>query len=315
MEFEMKNNILVPKTEPVPMLVFVDETYLLDRTGFLQSAMPIPLNIYSQQLVPQSSDLLRQLGQDAKEFKGSAVKAGNANIYRQFLAAFINVSAHISDHAPVFPIVAVDASGIYSGKNYDWVYKNVTGGLANMGIHDEDQLAAEFSRQVLWIYNHYKKITNLKLTNELLLCFDNKHQYAERMQALRAMTNDKLIAPTLWQLEDAMRSFANTLFANLDPKIPIPRIDRFQFRWSPLEFGLQAADLLCHLIYCGIKHEMGIADDNTQLKAGILKEVMPAFALDPALTNSLAIGKDNQGRDDIRCTNPHLLSTFQFSPQ
>ncbi|NLE36848.1 MAG: DUF3800 domain-containing protein, partial [Pirellulaceae bacterium] len=228
---------------------------------------------------------------------------------------FINVSAHISDQAPIFPIVAVDASGVYSGENYDWVYKNVTGGLANMGIHDEDQLAAEFSRQILWIYNHYKKITDRKLTNELVLCFDNKHQYAGRMRALRAMTNDKLIVPTLWQLEYTMRSFANTLFAYMEPKIPIPKIDRFQFQWSASEFGIQAADLLCHLIYSGIKNAMGITEGNIQLKASILREVMPAFALDAALMNSLAISKNNAGQDDVRCTDPHLLSTFQFFPQ
>lgn len=314
MEYEMKNGILVPKATPSPIYIFFDETYLLDQTGFLQSGIPVPQNIYTGELVPHCQSLLQQLGQDAKEFKGSAIKAGNANIYRDFLKAFINVTAHVADRANLFPIVAVDATGVYAGHNYNWIYNNVVGGLANMGINDEDQLVAEFSRQMLWLYIHYKKVAPGEFANDLILCFDNKHRYAQRVQALRAFTNDRLIAPTFWQLEKAFRSFANTLFEYMDPQIAISHIERFHFQWSSVEFGLQAADLFCNLVYNGIKHEMGIVDDKTSLKAQILKEVMPDFAIDAELQSSLAVAKDHQGRDDIRCVDTNLRSTFQFLP-
>ena len=72
MEYEINNGILIPKESPPPIYIFVDETYLLDQTGFLQSGIPVPQNIYTDQLVPHCQNLLQKLGKDAKEFKKSA---------------------------------------------------------------------------------------------------------------------------------------------------------------------------------------------------------------------------------------------------
>lgn len=85
MEWEMKGGILVPKVPPKPICMFIDETYLLGQSGFLQSAVPVPQDIYTQQLVPQSKALLARIGKDAKEFKGSGIKPGNAEIVVQRL--------------------------------------------------------------------------------------------------------------------------------------------------------------------------------------------------------------------------------------
>jgi hypothetical protein len=294
MEFEMKNGILVPKSEPSPICIFIDETYLLDQTGFLQAAVPIPQDIYTQQLVPHCKGLLAKLGKDAKEFKGSGIKPGNAGIYQEFLQGFINVTAQLADTAPVYSIVAIDSTGLYAGPVFKQILDNVAGSFAQLGITDEDQLAAEFSRQILWLHIHYPSISPKAFANHLILCFDNKHRYAQRMQALKAFSGARLIAPTFWQLEKAFRSFANTLFQHLEPKIAISKIDRFQFQWSSVEFGLQAADLFCHLMFNAVRHEMGIVNENTKLKTEILKKVLPAFALEAALRASLGIGKDGQ---------------------
>jgi len=70
MEFELKNGILVPKATPQPICVFIDETYLFNQTGFLQSAVCVPQDIYTQQLVPHCKKLLHQLGKDARSSKG-----------------------------------------------------------------------------------------------------------------------------------------------------------------------------------------------------------------------------------------------------
>jgi len=188
------------------------------------------------------------------------------------------------------------------------------GALAHFGIHDEGHLVAEFSRQILWLHKHYKKITADEFANNLILCFDNKHRYAKRMQAVRTFAGNKLPGAALWKLEKAMTSCANTLLQHMEPKVPIARIDKFYFEDSSAEFGLQAADLLCHLVYSGIKHELGIKDQNTILKTQILMAVMPGFALDAGLRKALAVGKNGQGKDAVRCVNPSLLSTFQFLP-
>jgi hypothetical protein len=314
MEWEKKGGILVPKTEPPPICMFIDETYLLGQTGFLQAAVPIPQDIYTNQLVPQCKGLLSRLGKDAKEFKGSGIKPGNADLYLEFLRGFVNVAAQLGDVAPVFSIVAVDSADVYNSPPFKAIYDNVVGAFANLGITDEYNLAAEFSRQVLWLHVHYPHIAEKPFANHLVLCFDNKHRYAQRMQALKAVTGPRLIAPTFWQLEKAFRSFANTLFQHLTPKIAISRIDRFQFQWSSVEFGLQAADLFCHLTFNTIRHEMGVVNESTSLKARLLREVVPSFALPADLKSELAVVKDAQGKDDVLCKNPKLRSRVQLRP-
>ena len=81
MEFEMINGVLVPKTVLTPIYVFIDETYLLGQTGFLQSRIAVPQDIYTELLVPLCQKLLRRLGKDAKEFQGKNIKKGNKDVY------------------------------------------------------------------------------------------------------------------------------------------------------------------------------------------------------------------------------------------
>jgi hypothetical protein len=100
----------------------------------------------------------------------------------------------------------------------------------------------------------------------------------------------------------------------MEPRIPIPRISSFDFQWSESEFGLQAADLFSNLLHSALKCEMGIKDDTTDLKYETLLHVMPDFKLDPHLVAALAVDKDNEGRDGLRCMDTNLLSTFQFLP-
>jgi hypothetical protein len=314
MEYEMKNGVLVQKVDPTPICVFVDETYLLDQSGFLQSAIPVPQNLYTAELVPHSQALLLKLGKDAKEFKGTKIKAGNAAIYQEFLQGFINVTARVGDHFQLFPIVAIDATDVYYGGLAAQIYNDVTGCLARLEITDEDHLASEFSRQILWLHIHYPHVAPDRFANHLVFSFDNKHRYAQRMQALRAFIGNQLVAPTFWQLEKAMRSMANTLFEHLQPKIAISKIDRFHFQWSTKEFGLQAADLFCHLMYNAIQHELGIINDNTTLKTTILKNVMSAFGIDANLKAALHIAKDHEGKDYVRCIDSNLRSRIQFLP-
>jgi hypothetical protein len=314
MEWELKEGILVPKAAIPPMCAFIDEAYLLGQTGFLQAAVVVPQDVYTQQLVPQSKALLTKLGKEAKEFKGSAIKPGNADVYLEFLQGFINVAAHLGDVAPVYSIIAIDSADVYSSDPFTAIHKNVAGAFAKFGITDEEHLAAEFSRQILWLHVHFPYIAEKGFANPLVLCFDNKHRYAQRMQALKAFTGPRLTTPTFWQLEKAFRSFANTLFQHLTPKIAIPRIERFRFQWSSVEFGLQAADLLCHLALNSVRHGMGIVNDTTILKTELLKKVVPSFALPDGLKAELAVGKDAEAKDDVRCINPKLRSRAQLLP-
>lgn len=315
MEYKETNGILLPKKKPPSIDVFIDETYLLNRSGLLQSAIPIQRDVYEEKLKPFCRDLLQRLGKGAREFKGSAIKNGNKDIYLAFLQAFVNEVANVADQWPLFPIISIDAMEVYSGPMFDSINGNVRGALKNLGISNEDQLVAEFSRQILWLHIHFKKITQLNLENDFILNFDNKHRYAESCGTNRFVTHRYLRASVSVKLENLLKSMAQTLIAKIEPRIAMPRIGGFRFQWSSNEFGLQAADLLCHLVYNRLKYEMGIVNANTELKSQILWEVMPCNIIDPALRALMKVTRDNEGKDAVLCLDKELRSTIQILPK
>lgn len=314
MEFEMKNGLLIPKKSVTPIYVFIDETYLLHGTGFVQAAVPVPHELYSSTLVPLCRQALAELGTDAREFKGAGIKNGNKNVYLKFLRYFVNVAASLGDQADLHPIATVDAIAQYEGDTFKAIRDNVMGGLKNLGIENQENLLAAFSQQVLWLHHHWKKISNTRYANPLVLLFDNKHRYAQQFDERVLHVNRQLIAPVFWELGKTMTSVANTLFERLEPVIPISRINRFDFQRSEKEFGIQAADLLSHLLYSAVKYEMGIRDGNNNVKYWLLRQVMPGFACASELRAALRIVKDAEGKDGLECVDAKLLSTFQLLP-
>jgi hypothetical protein len=314
MDFELQNGILVPKSTGIPIYVFFDESNLLNNSGFLQTALTVPEDMYKEELVPVCRKLLTKLGKGAKEFKGSMLKRGNLSLYREFLRVFIETTCHLAEHAEVFSIVALDTSDVYSGPVSRKASDAVRGALARMGVTNVDHLADEFSRQAYWLHKHFKSIVPKPFTNELLLCFDEKHQYAKKARALRGVYVNKLGASVFQKLEETLRSFLPTLFGLLKPPVTIGNLGRFQFQRSPAEFGIQAADLFSHLAYSAVKYEMGIVNANTTLKTQLLREAIPSFGVNSQLKGSLGVGMDNQGRADVVCTDSKLMSRWQISP-
>jgi hypothetical protein len=315
--FQMKNGILVPEKPLEPLQIFVDETFVLDRSGFLQAAFLVPRNVYDEAIVPPSRELLAKLGPEAKEFKGSAIKPGNVRIYREFLHRFVNVSALVADNAPLYPTVSLDGMGAYIGQQFDCVQFNVVGALNNLGIKDADKLAGEFSRQMLWLHRHLPTIAPRGFRNDAILVFDAKYLHAEQSQAQRFFTADGLIAPAVWTLEKALTSCANTLLSDERSDLRIENIGRvvgFRFRRSPEEFGLQAADVLSHLIYSALRDAMGISDANTSCKVQLLHEVMPVFSIDDDLRSCLSVLTGPDGRPDVQIINATMRSRFQILP-
>jgi len=94
--------------------------------------------------------------------------------------------------------------------------------------------------------------------------------------------------------------------SNLTPKIAISKFQRFQFQWSSGEYGLQAADLFCHLTYNAVRHGMGIVNDITTLKTELPKKIVTSFALRDDVKAELAVGQNTEGKDDNRCANPKI---------
>jgi hypothetical protein len=317
MEWEIKNGVLVPKMPLEPIHIFVDETFAHARSGFFQAAFPVPANIYGSAIVPQARKLLKQLGDEAIEFKGSAIKPGNVRFYRDFLHLFINISAFIADHSPLYPIVSIDGMGAYGGQQFECVKWNVVGALNTLSITDSDKIAAEFSRQMLWLHWHLSTIAPKGFRNEVIFTFDDKYRHAAQTQAKRFFSGEQLIAPVLSKLETVFTTCANALFSEAKSEMKrndIGRVRRFRFVRSEQEFGLQAADLLSHLIYSAVRGALGIADTNTECKVALLREVMPNFEVDAELKGRLSVVAGNDGRRDVHLADGLLRSRIRLEP-
>lgn len=264
------SGLILPEEPPLaPIHLFIDETFAGDRSGFLQACFPVPENIYDEVIVPESRKILRRLGPQAKEFKGSAIKQGNVSPYREFLHLFTSISARIADHTTLYPVVSLDGMDVYSGQQFDNVRWNVQGSLENLGASEAVHIVAEFSRQMLWLHRHLPTIAPQGIMNEIIITLDAKHSHAEQMRESRFFFGGQLSAATASSLENVLTSYARTLLSHEQSDLQIPNIGRVQgFRFVPshVEFGLQAADVLSHLVYSVLRQAAGIIDANSAFK-------------------------------------------------
>ena len=313
-----QSGLILPDESPLsPIHLFIDETFTADRSGFLQACFPVPQNIYEEVIVPQSRELLRQFGLQATEFKGAAIKPGNIRPYRDFLHLFTGISAHISDQAPLYPIVSLDGIDAYAGQQFECVRSNVEGSLQNLNASDATHIVAEFSRQMLWLHRHLPTIAPQGFGNGLNCTFDAKYLHAEQMRESRFFSGGQLVTAAMSSLETVLTSCARTLLSYERSVLRLPmigRIKRFRFVRSPDEFGLQAADVLSHLIYSALRQAVGIVDANTDFKVHLLSEVMPDFAIDDELRSRLTVITANDSRPDIGLTDRLMRSRFQIAP-
>ena len=316
MEFKLENGIYVPIKKSQDIYVFIDETYLLNKSAFLQSAIPMPANLYQQELIEESRNLLNSLGTHAKEFKGSKIRSGNVSIYRDFLRLWINACARVGNQVTLYPIVSFGSQSSYEGSDVDQMKSEIESALTSIQCSVHSELLDEVCRQTKWMIHHFHKVAPSSFTNKMILYFDNKHRYAQLMRDPRAVVgnNSKIV---FWKTEEIIRNLLNTIMPNLTlnltPKYRIPNLERFIFTWSTEEFGLQAADVLSHLIYSGIRYEMGIQDATTVTKKELLEEFISDFEIDDALRAILTTGTSNEGKPDVECLGAHI-STFQFLP-
>ena len=313
----LPNEALPNKAPLAPILLFIDETFTADKSGFLQACFSVPQSIYDETFVPRSRELLRQLGSQAAEFKGSAIKRGNIRPYRDFLHLFIGVSAHVSDHAPLYPVVSLEGNESYAGQQFDWVRKNVEGSLQNFNVSDSAHIVEEFSQQLIWLHSHLTAIAPEGISNEIVFTFDEKHSYAKQMLKLRFFSGEQPSAAVASSLETVLTSLARTLFSHKQSNLRLTMIDRvkrFRFARSQDEFGLQAADVLSHLIYISLRKAVGIVNANTSFKVDLLSEIMPDFAIDDDLRSRLKIIEAKDGRQDISLTDPLMRLRFHFAP-
>jgi hypothetical protein len=193
MKWELHNGIYIPVDDlPPKVLIFIDESYLDNNSGKLQSALAVSSHSYNRTLPDLHRSELRKLGAQAKEFHGSNLSAGNKDIYLNFLRGFIDHSSALADISEVRSIISLDAADPYRTGNFDWAANQITGAFSKLGVAVDTNLAEEFARQVIWLSNHLHYVIPKPYKNDVVVIFDNTHRFAQLSRQFQAMQVNNL---------------------------------------------------------------------------------------------------------------------------
>jgi hypothetical protein len=231
--------------------------------------------------VPECRKLLRQLGPQTKEFKGGQLKPGNQATYRSFLNLFRNLSAVVASQSPLRSVITLDGTSLWTGAIYDSVKYHICLALNRVGISDCELLAAEFSRHLVWLKDHFTAISNREFPNPIVLTFDNQYRYASEMKRLRAVVRNGNEITSFKPLEEILTIAANCLLDQWTTPTKLPPLQQLSFRDSSEEFGLQAADLFSNLFFNYILAQLGHSDNKSTFKANVLQALLPSLNVAP----------------------------------
>ena len=289
-----------------PILLFIDETYLANGTGKIQTVIPVSVSLYQSVVVPECRKFLRHLGSNAKEFKGGNIKRGNLKAYKSFLRLFTNLSAVVAAQSPLRSVITLDGNSLESGEPFASVHKHILLALNHVGISDSQQVAAAFSRQLVWLKEHFAAISSHTFPNPLVLTFDNQFSYDRQMQDHRAVMRNGGELDSFRKLEDILTIAANCLLQQWQLPVKLPPIQQMSFRDSATEFGLQAADLFCNLYFNFVLAELGHSDASTTFKAEVCHAFLPSLTVSNELRASANLVSLPDGRISFEMSDPYF---------
>lgn len=253
-----------------PISVYVDETYLDDRSGVIQSAFCLPKKNLSN--FESAVDALKPLYPGifpAIEFKGSSLSHGNLPVYREFLNIVCGFSTQISDKSPLRTIITIESKSRLEDKNFDWILNQLKSASSalNVTAKNLDHFLTESARQIWWIYRFSDKFCTSPIANEFIFVFDNKQQYGQMCRSDFDLIHPQL-GPVKWNGGKLISSYAKTLLNALGKREgkAIPKVDSFDFGFSTTTRPLQACDLLSNLFFNTLKGELGFASPIVSLK-------------------------------------------------
>jgi hypothetical protein len=288
----------------------VDETYFDGQTGLIQTAFPIVSDHYEAEVVAAIKKLIEDSkpGITVNEFKASQLSAGNEPAYRGFLQHCVNAAVIQGDQSPLRPVVTFEAAQRYQGPEFNWVRDQVTGALKNIGVTGEDFLAAEFSRQVLWIWRHFGQVLDKPVGNPFAFVFDNKYSYAQKCRSLKPVKLSSSIF-LFHEFGKVLTTFANTMLPRMEPKRLFPRIERFGYGFSQDNFLIQGCDLVSNLFYNSLRYAKGLVNGTTTLKDTLLRSMMPELAYPAELLDAFALSGEQ-----LLCRSSELRWRVQLTP-
>jgi hypothetical protein len=291
--------------EPELYRLFVDESYLVGKTGWLQAAVFLPGEWYLHTAVPAASRLLLNLGKGAKEFKGSSITEGNRATYLEFLKLFSGAIAGVGLSGQACSTVTVDGREFHPSEYIDSLTDKIVSAFSDYGVTPSRFLLREFATQLAWLGHHGKYIVRTPITNPIGIVFDTKYSYAQMLREVVTASKPGLGSRS-FTIAQLLTVFANT--PSIRGMLNALEIRSFDVTWSEAEFGLQAADLLVNLFHASLRYAKGIRSASTVLKHDLLKQVLSNTPDEPLLRALKVIG------DELECEQADLTSHCQIIP-
>ncbi len=308
-----KSNLYLPNTLHPRLLVFIDEVYLGNKTGFLQSAIVVPEDFYLKTIIPNSGPLLASLGPKTKEFKGNSIKPNNLKTYTKFLNNFISIIAALNEKSGIRAVVTVEHNDRYKQLGSEVLENNLFNALrslrANISDDEYNEIYSELARQTIWMHSYFDRIFGSKFTNEILLHFDNKQNFSALLSKLHSVCIPNLGYGNLIGATRIVKHLLNS-YNKLKSKNTLPLIEEISFIESEMEFGLQAADILAHLFFEKLRNALGIVTKGSNAKQKILDEIIPTLQFD---SNFLAAFSKIQLSDGSLQVEINRVESFTFA--
>jgi hypothetical protein len=284
------------------LCIFLDETYLENKSGFVQSAIVL----FESDLLAietKCKEILLCYNKTIKEFKAKNITSKNVYYFREFSKLFINVLPRSEN---INSIVTIDSTELYKdkNKNFIFIFEIILHLFNEYKVKANIDLAKNLCSQFLWFSNHYPYITKHNIKNKLKIIFDNRNNNAAIYNSTFTLT---LEGKTVnWSYEKLFKFIFNNLFELRKDNFIISEIENLYFEYSENNFGVQIADFFSHLVYNAIFHEMGLKTKNSLTKYNLLKEYIPNFPVYNELKKNLSVANNN----GIKCDSVDLLSTY-----
>ena len=267
----MGAEIWIPDTPPHPITIYVDETYLDQKSGLIQVGLPVP--DAGDREFKKAVDVMREQFPRFQhaEFKAGKLKGRNAEPYRKFLKYLINLLGAISDQSDLRGVVTIEAARRFSGDEYELLLREVNKTFAILKI--ETPVGPEFARQVGWLRRNFDYLCGSPIKNPFRVMVDEKHSNAEESSSVKPTLSPQLGAWVWWEHWKHLTTILNCLLRRARKARWTPQFTEFRFENSEKSLYLQAADLLANLFYNALSFEKGIRTETTRLKNDILRTV------------------------------------------
>lgn len=272
MTYVNQKGVWVPKNMYASIKFFIDEIYFAKKSGFMQAILFAPERTYEKQIIPECKKLLSSIGPNCKEFKGKNISKKNMKAYINFLALFVDVSVIFSDQYKMRPLVSIDSYDFYSDQMHKNILHEIKKAFNKSSNTHHEKVFSDFVTQIIWLVHHFKDLTQTTFINGFEFIFDNKFSYAKDIKKFK-MFKDMSGRQVVLEIRRILKIFAQSILE----KFGVKNVQGWSYQDSSECFGLQAADLLVHLVYSCLKFEKGLKERTAEAKREVLRTFLPNF--------------------------------------